>query len=271
MLGYISIGYYDFRERELISRKAILVNLLRMVIGIAKEVALNPSGLLVTHNFCEVLPEDILLPQLKVLQGDRLRKEIEALIRSVGMNNDQSEQWIVVLRPGQGWISRNRLHSFLESLRNVDGSYAVSVKKFSILANPSWNVQVAERRYLANGVIRLPLHSDSTFSPLADAFPAFWDDMGCLDSPRRSQDANDLYIDDGSIYAFKPKARTDHSLFKSPAAIRFDESDPKMRPLYEQIGLFDIDKDQYLDVSILERIFPDLTLSIKKKHSTFKY
>ncbi len=258
MIGYISIGYYDTREQEIFSSPSVLVKLVRMAMRTAVGCGVTPVGYLTRTAISGMFPEELQLESLHLAKGPRRASEIETLAKAVRCGIGEEPEWLIVFRPGQGWMSERRVRQFIHSLEEVDGEFAVSVRRMPTIANPSWNVNVADRRFLVNGTVRLPVHGGHFHTSLDEAENGFWFRMGCDAVHHRSQDVGSLYIDDGLLYAVRTEAlrSTGNAFSESPCPIHFDQEDDACMPVYERLGIFDVDKDQFLNTEILERILP---------------
>lgn len=259
MLGFISIGNYSLREEALWSSPTVMAKLLWLTKQVAQETGLPLSGLLTSQDFLATGPENLCLPQQCIPEGNRLHKEVETLLALAGEKLFPPNQWLVILRPGEGWINRNRVIHFLESLPQIDGGLAVSVKKISTLANPSWNVHVSKTSFTNGASLMFQQMNRLNFSPLRDAFPELWNAIGCETMPCRSQDLDTFYIDDGVMYAFRTEPThltATNLLIPDAVPVYFEENDYMQTPLYEKLPIFDVNKGCYLDIGIIEKILP---------------
>lgn len=119
-------------------------------------------------------------------------------------------QWRIMLRPLQGRLSLARVRQFCARLRQPEQGqhngqrhsavHAVSLAPFNALSHPAWNTIATEDHRRDGRVIRIP--SPGVFELRKDSLFADCEDPALCGRLSGSQQLQDLYFDDGALWAF---------------------------------------------------------------------
>lgn len=255
MLGFLSIGYYDLREKALFTSRGLLRKLISVACAASQEAGVSIAGILTSN----VLPEDVarLFPsRLHVPQGERQLREIQCL-NQYFEKETPSEETALVLRPGLGWMNKGRILDFVGHVRKQNSPYILSAKKLSSLENPFWNLHAAPSEFHEAGSIWEPVHSHVLVRKACDVFP------DAYKSPlaQRSQDLKSIYSYDGALYACKPtRAVTQDGRLVRPDVFLAGPADIDETCLYEKLPIFEMNGFSNIQVEVLESIL-DLSMT----------
>ncbi len=266
MLGYISIGCYNLRERALFSEAQLAQKLIGITIAAAEEAGVSIAGVLASN----VLPERIAAmfpPRLHVRDGERDWCEIKRLAQEKAIG-DKSGGRCIVLRPGCGWMNKNRIYDFVAYVREHDAPYTVSLRKMTSFENPLWNLYVAPEEYYEDRAIWEPYYGPKLVQKAVSLSP----EIRTLATAVRSQDLRDFYCYDGAMYACHPLlALNDEGQLVRPALFKTKESgsEPKGEYLFEKLNIFSVNGFSQMDVSMLSRLidlFVDADVDSPQRH-----
>lgn len=252
MLGFIATGFYDRREQDIFTHWETGTTVLTIAHDTLIDCGVPPQAYL-TSNPMPDFPPRIDMPCLNVGAGDRRSKEIDALAK-YAKQQGTTGQWMIVVRPGQGWINAQRLNHFVQSLDTISGSSAFSLRPLSALEHPNWNTMSTDWKYLAQGVIRQPLRNEQLVQNVSGRFCKGLEGSS-RSSISRSQDIDTIHTDDGLLYAIRLQGdQNTEEILSDPALIGCPVLDKTKRPIHERLAIFSVSKHQPLNLKILRNI-----------------
>lgn len=255
MRAFISFGYYDIREQQLVGSPVILRHLLDETLRCLERCPdVRFAGVVHTHTL-PVEPSQG-APYFRMLGGERTRSELTAI---AGVPAGDGDNEVLVVRPGQGAIFADRLTRFRESLTPVPSALVASAIRFSSLSHPLWNVQVADRRFLCEGAIRQPRCGTVRVAPLSRICPELWTAAKAKGTANGSQYLDNLYHDDGALYAARMDMIPAEGVIPTPTEAVICQADPGAGDgILARLPLFQMSRHQALDAVRLERLLEKL-------------
>jgi hypothetical protein len=211
------------------------------------------GGLLRTQDLPADLPPD--LPVLRMGSAERTRAELTAIAGAAGDGDNE----VVVIRPAQGAIFADRLAHFCENLRPVPSAVVASAVRFSSLSHPLWNVRTADRRFHCDGAIRQPRYGLARVTPLSRLCPELWTRAQAKGTANGSQHLDNLYQDDGALYAARMDMIPDEGAVPAPAEAVICRGEPGAGDsILARLPLFQMSRHQALDAGRLEGLLEKL-------------
>ncbi|WP_272698917.1 hypothetical protein [Desulfovibrio sp. Fe33] len=254
MRAFISFGYYDIREQQLVGSPVILRHLLKDTLRCLEHCpGVRLGGVLRTQELPASLPPGV--PELRMTSAERTRAELTAIAGAAGDGDNE----VVVIRPAQGAIFADRLAQFCESVRPVPSPLVVSAIRFSSLSHPLWNIRVADSRFHCDGAIRQPRYGTLRVAPLERVCPELWNRAKVKGLAHGSQYLDSLYQDDGALYAARMDMIPADGVVPSPTEAVICQADPGAGDgILARLPLFQMSRRQALDASRLEILLEKL-------------
>jgi hypothetical protein len=261
MKAFLSFGFYDIREQELVTSPVILENL----VDLARAALAQCPGL----ELCAVLgpqalplPENIRVPFHFIRSRQRDMAELEA-IRGIIASSGDTDCRVMVLRPGQGALFRSRVLHFFEAIREREEPLLVSTTQCTSMVHPMWNLKVADRHFLTKDAVRHPRSGTRLVRSLNDICPELWEAMN-KDAgyrPKGSQHLPLLHHYDGALYAATLSAFEGVNCpLPQPHPIHCPFVGGKKENLLLRLPVFQMSRETAIDVATLE------ALLVKHKH-----
>lgn len=255
MKAFLSFGFYDIREQQLVSSAVILRHLVEVALdAVARCPGLEPGGILAPHAID--IPADVDIPFHNIRPCDRTRAEFDAL-RAIMAECPGEESRILVLRPGQGALFRSRVCHFHEAVRHRKEGMIVSTIPCTSTVHPMWNLRVADRRFFSKTAIRHPRGGTNFVRPLNSVCPELWEamDKQTAPQPKGSQHLDPLYRYDGALYGVTLQALDNGDApLPEPHPIPCPHSSGPKENLLLRLPVFQMSRETVINVSTLEAL-----------------
>lgn len=255
MNAFISFGFYDIREQELVRSPQVLRYLYKMAAKcIQRCPGITLNGILFTQYLD--LP-DLDVPAYSMKGMDRSLAEIGTAREVLG--EEAQSGWTLFLRPGQGEIFRHRVRQFHDELLSVEESVAISTISYTSLSHPMWNTMISNKRFYASSSIRQPRTGPVRARRMHDACPELWEATEESGMANGSQHLKELHCDDMALYAVRigdlPAALEELPKGECvPCTIREADDNLLMR-----LPVFQVSREQIPDVAVLEKVLNTLS------------
>ncbi len=254
MKAFISLGFYDIREQELLSSRSIRGYLLENTLEcIGRCPGVELQAILCSQLPGEPLP-DCRVPVLRLHPQERTRAELDAIRECGGEGTD----WVLVLRPGQGGLFPSRVEHFHAALASAASSLAASTILFTPVSHPMWNVLCADRRFHANGAIRQPRSGTLRVRRLNELCPELWQAMEEATPAEGSQHLKALHHCDQALYAARPGLVPPGTDLREALPIPCPHEESGAENILLRLPIFQMSREQVIDVSALERLLEKL-------------
>lgn len=259
MLAFLSFSYRNLREQQLLSSPIIVRHLAECAVrNIERSGAAAIAGVLCS-SLNEAFPQEY--PNIKYTFEEQTLSEIHAVQKFAsesGMAVDG--RWAVIVRPGQGYVSADRLAAFCRSLRETprepgarDARYVLSVRRHGKLTHPCWGVYSCPGRFLGGGALRTSYEDATVRDALKFSDPRLWDALS-MEACHRSQDISRVYHYDEALCAFPLSFDQDGGVEKlHVTSVPWDAEETGGSILY-RTPVFDMSNDGHIDIRTLERL-----------------
>ncbi|WFS62734.1 hypothetical protein LF599_00835 [Pseudodesulfovibrio thermohalotolerans] len=254
MKAFLSFGFYDIREQQLVSSAVILKHLVEVARdAVAQCPGLEMSGILTPHALD--LPDDEDIPCHDIRPCDRFRAEFEAM-RALTADSDDTDR-VLVLRPGQGALFRSRVHHFHEAVQGRGEPLIVSTIQCTSTVHPMWNLRVADRRFFSRTAVRHPRSGTNFVQPLSTVCPELWEAVGKQtgDRPTGSQHLDPLYRYDGALYGISLRSMDNmDGTMPEMHPVPCPESGGAKENLLLRLPVFQMSRETVINISTLEAL-----------------
>lgn len=259
MLGFISFGGRSCREQSLTMAPPVLAHLVSSTFKAVEALDVDICGCLLPKDTSITLPKDWTLPVLHVCGSGTDVEEFHALTKVATQYSIGEKDWVVIFRPGFGWMSGHRIRTFISHLSVLKGHYAISLRKMSSIQHPLWNIKVVSTDCVKDGAVWQSRGSKYCVSPFREQFPEIWRKLANKDAPpERSQDVKPLHYNDRTLFACRPMATGGRLGLGQPSIFVCPDLAAEEILMCERLPLFDVKAEGCQDPDLLEALLSNL-------------